>query len=195
MRRKPSLENRWSDFKGGSAFMIPLTMLRHPNFVRLSPCACKLLLDLARQYSGFNNGYLSAAFTILKPNGWRSEATIREAVGECLHYGFICKTRQGGRNKCNLFAFTWRRIDEKDGKPLEMSKTMRPSDEWNTEVAQYIKPSRKKLPPEAVVTYNRMGCIRNKIAPQKVPQRMTSPLAAAVIVPANRNLRPQGVTY
>lgn len=142
--KKSDVRNQWNDVDGGSAFIIPVSLLRHPNFVRLSPQACKLLLDLARQYSGFNNGYLSAALSILQPVGWRSESTIREAVAECMHYQLIIKSRQGGRNRCNLFAFTWHRIHEKEGKPLDVSASMSPSNDWKLDIGQYVKPCRKK---------------------------------------------------
>lgn len=195
MPKKPSRENRWTDIDGGSAFVIPVSMLRHPNFVRLSPCACKLVLDLARQYSGFNNGYLSAALTILKPMGWRSEATIREAVDECVHYGLIIKTRQGGRNRCNLYAITWRRVDEKQGKPLDVQASMSPGNDWKREVQAYENPSRKKLPPAPGVTYLRTGCIQRKKAPQQVAQQTTPTPAVAVYGKSVVHSLPQRVTY
>lgn len=148
-KKNPHGTNQWSDVDGGYAFVIPFTTLRHPNFMRLSAHACKLLLDLGRQYSGFNNGYLSAAMTILRPMGWKSEATVREAVAECTHYGMVLKTRQGGRNRCNLYAFTWWRIHSKDRRPLDVMPTMQPSNEWKTDRSRYAKPCRKKkkLPP------------------------------------------------
>jgi hypothetical protein len=143
-KAKPKADSGWSDIDGGSAFVIPYTLLRHANFLRLSAKACKILLDLGRQYSGFNNGYLSAALSIMKPMGWRSESTIREAIDECLHYRLIEKTRQGGRNKCNLFAVTWRRINEKSGKSLDVAPTMAPSNAWKVEMVAFKKPSRKR---------------------------------------------------
>lgn len=143
-RRQSKKGNGWSEIDGGSAFVIPVSLLRHANFLRLSPQGCKLLLDLGRQYSGFNNGYLSAALSILKPMGWRSEATIREAVAECLYYRMIEKTRQGGRNKCNLYAVTWRRICDKPGKPLDVGATLAPSDAWKADLVAYKKPPRNR---------------------------------------------------
>jgi hypothetical protein len=144
-RRKNHKENRFRDIDGGHAFLIPVTLLRHPNLIRLSPQACKMLLDLSRQYSGFNNGYQSAAMTIMAPVGWRSEATIREAVAELEHYRIITRTRQGGRNRCNLFAFTFRRIDEKPEKPLDVRATLAPSNEWKTDgIADYQRAPRKR---------------------------------------------------
>jgi len=146
MRKKQKGATQWADVDGGNAFVIPVTLLRHLNFQRLSPNACKLIFDLGRQYSGFNNGYLSAALSILQPVGWRSESTIREAMAECLHYRLIEKTRQGGRNRCNLFALTWWRIHEKEGRLLDVRATPKPSNDWKVELPEYKKPSRKKNP-------------------------------------------------
>ena len=144
-RIKDPRENRFSDIDGGAAFMVPYTLLRHSNLIRLSPHACKLLLDLSRQYTGYNNGYLSAAMAIMERVGWRSEATIRDAVAELEHFRIITRTRQGGRNRCNLFGFTFRRIDEKPDKLLDVRASMTPSDAWKAEcVPDFQRQPRKK---------------------------------------------------
>jgi hypothetical protein len=155
-------DNRWGEVDGGRAFIIPYTLLRHPNFMRLSPNAVKLIFDLARQYSGFNNGYMSAALSIMAPVGWKSETTIREAVKECEHYRLIVRTRRGGRNRCNLYALTWHRIDEKPGKLdqfLDITPTLKPRNDWKEDRPIYVPPERKRkaiprsggdLPPQRV---------------------------------------------
>lgn len=123
-------DNRWSDIDGGAAFVVPYTLLRHPNFVRLSGYGHKLLMDLARQYTGFNNGYLCTSWALMCEAGWNSENTVRAAMLELEHYRLIERTRQGGRHKANLHAFTWRRIDAKTDDPLDVSPTPKPSDAW-----------------------------------------------------------------
>lgn len=181
-KRKQKGATQWAEVDGGSAFIIPVTLLRHPNFVRLSANACKLVLDLGRQYSGFNNGYLSAAFSILEPCGWQSESTIREAVAECLHYGMIQKTRQGGRNRCNLFALTWWRTSLKEGRPLDVPSTLQASHDWKQERPIHAKPVRKRkiVDPAAGVTYHRSGRYPKKMAPQRVLESRTATAAGAV---------------
>lgn len=130
---RPKKDDRWADIDGGNAFVIPLTLLHHPNFVRLSPHGHKLLMDLARQYTGFNNGYLCAAFSLLADKGWASE-TLWRSTRECEHYRLIQRTQQGGRNKPNLYAFTWRRVDfKKDRPPLDVASSTKPSDLWKEE--------------------------------------------------------------
>jgi len=143
---KKGRDNRWRDVDGGSAFIIPHTLLRHPNFRRLSPFAHKLLHDLAAQYSGFNNGYLCASFSIMEEHGWCKE-TLWRTVRELEHYNLIVRTQQGGKHKPNLHAFTWCRIDEKKDKPLEVAPTMKPGNEWKVEVPAFdLKIIHKKKP-------------------------------------------------
>lgn len=119
--------------------MVPLTLLRHDNFTRLSPWANKLVLDLARQYTGFNNGYLCASRTLMGKCGWRSSNTLQRAVAELEHYGIVMRTQQGGRNRPTLHALTWRRIDEKPGKPLDVRPTPKPLDLWKEPQAPFVR--------------------------------------------------------
>jgi hypothetical protein len=139
-------DNRWDDIDGGSAFVIPYTLLRHPNFIRLSPWGNKLVLDLARQYTGFNNGYLCASRTLMKPAGWKSTDTLQRAIEEAEHYGLILRSRQGGRNRATLHALTWRRIDDKRDKPLDVAPTMKPTDDWKAERPLYVRTKGKRKP-------------------------------------------------
>jgi hypothetical protein len=143
-RPRSKANTGWSDIHGGAAFVVPISLLRSPNFARLSANGCKLLMSLGQQYFGNNNGYLSAAFTLLSKFGWKSDTTIREAVAECEHYGLIVKTRQGGRNHCNLYGFTWRRINKIDSKPLHVAATLKPTDDWLNERPPFQKVPRRK---------------------------------------------------
>lgn len=130
-------DNRWGDIDGGSAFVVPYTLLRHPNFTRLSPFAMKLLMDLARQYTGFNNGYLCTSWKLLRHQGWKSENTLRAAMRELEHYRLIERTQQGGKNLANLHALTWRRIDRRDHQPLAIGPTQNPNNLWKVEQPEF----------------------------------------------------------
>lgn len=143
-RKRDPTNNRWSDIDGGMAFTIPYTLLRHANTKQLSPWAVKLLFDLSRQYTGFNNGWLCAAFSLMKDAGWGSDHTVRNAAKELMHYGLIQQTQQGGRNRPNLYALTWRRIDGKENRFLEVSPTLVPSNDWKIECAAYVRTSGKR---------------------------------------------------
>ena len=108
---------------------LPHAVLRHPNFANLSPRATKLLLDLCSVYNGRNNGDMATAWTIMRKRGWRSRDQLFKAQEELSEKGFIIKTRQGGRNRCNLWAIAFWSIDECDGK-LDIPTTNVPSGDW-----------------------------------------------------------------
>lgn len=98
----------------GEGFVaLPYSVLNSPLFLALSPHALKLLLDVAAQYRGDNNGDLSAAWKLMQPRGWRSEATLHKAKHELLDAGFLFEARKGYRpNTCSLFALTWFALDD-----------------------------------------------------------------------------------
>ena len=100
---------------GETYLAVPISVLNSPLFLALTPFAVKLLLDVGEQYRGHNNGDLAMAWKLMKPRGWRSEATLHKAKRELLDAGFLYETRMGRRpNVCSLFALTWRPLDKND---------------------------------------------------------------------------------
>lgn len=101
---------------------IPRAVLLHKDYQNLSGNAVKLLLDLAFQYRGGNNGDLTTAFNVLKVRGWTSRATIDRAKKQLLLNELIKETRPGQfinpGGRCALYALTWAAIDECPGKSL-----------------------------------------------------------------------------
>ncbi|MFE8032269.1 hypothetical protein [Thiohalocapsa marina] len=83
-----------------------------PPVAVLSARARALLVDLAMQYNGKNNGNLSAAPAVMASYGWTSQGTLADTIAELVAHGFLLQTRQGGRNQCSLFALTWVGIDD-----------------------------------------------------------------------------------
>lgn len=83
-----------------------------PAFQQLSPHAYKLLLDIASQYRGDNNGDLTCAWATVKGRGWRSKTTLSNAKKELIDAGFVYVTRKGRLpNTCELVALTWFPLD------------------------------------------------------------------------------------
>ncbi|WP_152620052.1 hypothetical protein [Lysobacter sp. A03] len=134
---KRGTANRWSDAGKDGVFFIPYSLLRHPNFTRLSPYGNKLIMDLSRQFTGFNNGYQCASWSLMKDAGWKSSGTLQLACLECEHYGLIVRSQQGGLNRPTLYALTWRRVDHKPEKPLEIGQTVKPGSDWTKEVGPF----------------------------------------------------------
>jgi hypothetical protein len=104
-------------------------ILNSPEYARLSPKAVKMLLDIWVQYNGFNNGDLCATWSLMRKRGWRSSGTMQSALIELEQAGWLERTRQGGRHKCNLYALSEFRIDECKRKH-DRKKTEKPSKLW-----------------------------------------------------------------
>ena len=96
----------------GAYNAVPRACLQSNSLAKLSPYAKALLLDLMAQYNGFNNGDLSVAWKLMEKRHWKSKETLSNAKKELLNNGWIIVTRQGGRNKCSLYALTLYNIDE-----------------------------------------------------------------------------------
>ena len=119
---------------------IPREVFDSTEFGNLSPQATKLLMELARQYRGKNNGDFSAAWQPMTLRGWNSPGTLHRAKEELVASGFAIITRQGGRNRCSLYALTWWPIDECNGKhderpthaPLNLWKKSKPVVQMST---------------------------------------------------------------
>ena len=105
----------------------------------LSHMSAHLLDNLFAQYNGSNNGDLSAAPAITELYGWSSQGSVQKALTELLAKGFIELTRQGGKNKCSLYAVTWLAIDDCGGK-LAGLPTRVASNLWKPENHSNIDP-------------------------------------------------------
>jgi hypothetical protein len=117
--------------KGGGAkfFQLRIDIITHENFHSLSPKAIKLFVEFASQYNGFNNGDYCATWNMMEMRGWKSRDTLYKAIRELIDNGFVIVTRQGGKNKCSLYAFTFIAIDECGGK-LDIRSTNTPPGGW-----------------------------------------------------------------
>lgn len=128
--KRSKLKGRGRDH---SFIQLPHYILRSTEFNSLNGNAVKLLLFLAAQFNGRNNGNLSMAKVDLVKAGWSSEATARRARDELCKKQFIRITRHGGSRRCYLFAITWLPVDECEGKGLEVSSERVPCHWWKTD--------------------------------------------------------------
>ena len=109
--------------------MFPHDVMEHETFKLLSPRATKLLMDIASQYRGNNNGDLCAPFKLMKKRGWKSSDQLNRAKKELVSSGLVMVSRRGGLNKASLYALTWFSIDECNGK-LDIQSTTRAPNNW-----------------------------------------------------------------
>ena len=107
--------------EGGGYVAFPHEVLNSVAYIALSAHARMLLLDIAAQYKGNNNGDLCAAWTLMRVRGWKSEETLNNAKRQLLTSGLIVETRKGARpNRAGLYGLTWFALDDCKGK-LDMS--------------------------------------------------------------------------
>ena len=113
-----------------SFLQLPHHVLDHEVFKTLSKRATKLVIDIASQYRGHNNGDLCAPFSLMRKRGWNSSDQLEKAKKELIEKDVILVARQGGRNKANLYALTWFPINECNGK-LDVAATNTAPVKWN----------------------------------------------------------------
>ena len=110
----------------GGFFHLFRSLLDCDDFIALKGNNIKLLIDIASQYNGYNNGDLCATLSVMKKRGWNSNQQLSKALKELLERNLIIQTKQGGLNMGpNLYAVTWQPIDECKGK-LDMEPTKTP---------------------------------------------------------------------
>ena len=118
------------DGRENGVFMaIPHAIIKSAAWRGLTPKAKVLLIEMFIQFNGKNNGDLCATPVVMAEFGWRGNSTLPAARQELEQAGLIVLTRQGGKNKPNLYAVTWKAIDECGGK-LEHPPTHAPLGYW-----------------------------------------------------------------
>lgn len=116
--------------ESGTYTALPHALIDHPDFANLSASALRVLICLARQYNGRNNGDLSAPLSRVKESGVKSSASLSTALDELKQKRWIICTRMGRFMKpgarCSLYGLTWLPINECPGKDLEHPETVVP---------------------------------------------------------------------
>lgn len=94
--------------------LLPLEVLTHPSYTTLPHYAQALLVAMAAQYTGKNNGDLSMPWSTAQLFGIRSKEHLVDGLRLLKLHGLIMKTRQGGKRPLGptLWAITWRPIDD-----------------------------------------------------------------------------------
>lgn len=101
----------------GRFIMLPLPVLESGAYRTLGFSARALMLDIASQYMGQNNGQLLAGWTFMQSRGWRSNRTLIDAKRELLSSGaLVIETRMGKfPSTSGWFACTWWPLDWCEG--------------------------------------------------------------------------------
>ena len=117
MPKRPNGRNRsYSGRDAGGFVALPWTVLDSSAYTSLGHPARSLLLEIARQYMGHNNGKLLASRAYLGKRGWKSADVIQRAKVELLNAGLIFETVMGSRpNRASWYAITWQTLDALPG--------------------------------------------------------------------------------
>lgn len=116
--------------ESGPFVALPHSVLLSEEYHNLPGGAVRLLIALAAQYNGRNNGDLSAALSVVRRFGLNSADTVSANLKRLETLGLIVRTRDGlfcgGASTCALYALTWKQIDQCPGKHLSIPPTDRP---------------------------------------------------------------------
>jgi hypothetical protein len=100
----------------GGFVALPWSVLDSPAFLALSHPAKALLLEVARQCHGDDNGRLLVSRPLLAARGWKSVDVITRAKQELLDAELIFETVKGQRpNKASWYAVTWHKLGKLQG--------------------------------------------------------------------------------
>lgn len=100
----------------GGFIALPWQVVDSPAYQGLSVHAKALLIEIARQYSGHNNGALLCGKAYMQPRGWNSTDMLTKAKRELLEAELIFETVKGARpNRASWYALTWQTLDKLDG--------------------------------------------------------------------------------
>ena len=109
---------------------IPRMVMLSESFLDIGSSSTLVLLWLAFQYKGNNNGYLSATRNQAKAWGIGGADTLSRAIRELQAHRLITLTQHGRfqnpSGSPNLYAITWEPIHEKQNHPLEVAATRLP---------------------------------------------------------------------
>jgi len=102
---------------------IPIWILESSADVALSPLAKALLIEIAGQYSGRGNGYLSLTRGNLKLRGFTTPASNQKAIESLLEAKLLTRTIDGGicrgQRACHLYSINWQPSDERIDRPFD----------------------------------------------------------------------------
>lgn len=160
-------DKRRSNQIGTKFVAVPNHVIESPGFSRLEHASVRILLLIATQYTGRNNGKLVACRKFTEKYGIKSNNTLSRAVADLQINGLIFCTRKGARpNKASWYMLTWR--------PLDLTNDM--------DVKQSDVPHSPYLNPGNIATLTPVvGIGKGKIVPiAGVRESITRPIAGAM---------------
>ncbi len=128
----------------GGFVALPFSVLDSKAYSALSVHARALLIEIARQLRGDNNGSLLCSRAYMLTRGWKSNDMLTKSKAELIDAKLLFQTVLGHRpNKASWYAVTWASLDKLDGfDPGAAEAFVRSAYKSNTAPA---KPTRDEL--------------------------------------------------
>lgn len=106
--------------KGDRYALIPVDVIASEAWATLSGSASRVLIALAAQYHGANNGRLTLPYSVAKGLGVRSKGMLIGGLDELEQRGLVELTRQGGLPPlgCSWYALGWKAIDADEARGI-----------------------------------------------------------------------------
>ena len=105
---------------GNRHVALPFVVLESVAYRGLGYAARALLIDIAKQYNGLNNGKLVGCSKYLAPLGWVSADTVTRAKRDLLESGLLIETRKGWRpNRAAWYALAWYSLNQSEGLDID----------------------------------------------------------------------------
>lgn len=165
-KSKEPLEN----FTGGF-LRIPHAVFDSNAFAGATDRAKALLIALARQINGKNNGKLHLTDKWLSAAGYRSKSANDRARDELIERGLIVQTKRGGLNiGCDWFAVTWLPIG--NFSDLDLSPSSYRQGIWSN---CGLPPTMRRQPPKKEKDQPGHGVSKNKISDPTTGSALTRP--------------------
>jgi hypothetical protein len=139
------LRGRQGPRQGERFSLIPDDVLRSTAWGTLAGMPAKVLVVLAAQFNGYNNGRLTLPLSAARIYGIRSNDTLNRALHELRELGLIELTEQGGLPPygCSRYALCWRDINCPPNSPT----ILRPTGEGWITWSEAPEKQRKRKPP------------------------------------------------
>lgn len=113
----------------GGFIAFPHTVADSKAFLGAKPAAQALLLHIARQINGSNNGHLHAARNWLAKRGFKRSSTVTVLIDELIERRLIVRTVKGGRDGSkwtqHQFAVSWLPISNWTGLQIPQDQFVR----------------------------------------------------------------------
>ena len=171
------------DKRDGRQFVaLPRVVLESPGYRQAGHAARSMLIDIAMQYTGHNNGKLVACAKYVEPIGWNSNATVLRAVRELLSCGLLIETRKGARpNKAAWFALSWLDLDQGEGLDIE-PKLYRRGDYMRPDVAAPVGGNARTV---KATEARKLAALKKRTEKQNAPLTPSNGVERAPIAPSN----------